>query len=130
MFPSKSDHKTKRKLNKYNELNLEGKIKILKHLESDFTHRKAADKFKISKEQVSNIFKNKDVLFKRYYENNEIDRSRKLRKTDNELINYQVMEYFRCAITIYLFLVPCYKKLRYSLLLIINKLNLKPLMGG
>ena len=45
MFPSKSDHKTKRKLNKYNELNLDGEIKVLKHLESDFTQRETADKF-------------------------------------------------------------------------------------
>ena len=60
MFLSKSDHK-KRKSNKYNGLNLDGKIKVLKHLKSDFTQREAADKFKISKGQVSNIFKNKDV---------------------------------------------------------------------
>ena len=49
MFPSKSDHKTKRKLNKYNELNLDGKIKVSKHLESYFTQREAVDQFKISK---------------------------------------------------------------------------------
>ena len=54
----------------------------------------------------------------------EVDR---LIKTDNELINYQVMEYFHLLHNNNL---PVSGPMLQEAALIINKLNLKPLMGG